>query len=585
MTCSDGTSPDFLAPTNAETWSESSLQQLKVWLVNCLDNHFECRTSPRKQAIPKRRLPERLLETAPSDYDLQQVRSLKDLSIERLPYLRLRNSSELLPDTEYVTLSHCWGRHPSVAWGRHPAITLTNETLEDFYSHVPLLGITSREGATFKHAVQVARSLGFCYLWIDALCINQDDTQGKIKEISNMGSIYASSALNLSATASSSGSDGLFFSRHPVSVAPCKWRAYFGEKGNVTQGELTAYSNRWSEEVIQAPIYTRAWVFQERTLAPRVVHFSRDQIFWECASLQAAEIYPHGMPYQNEKGSYDTQSREAEILRTRREIDATHDMKRWEVCQEIWAALIPLYSRANLTLDADKLPAISGVARRLSIMSGLEPTNDYAAGLWHPGFARQLLWRADLAPNKPRPTSYRAPSWSWASIDTRSFPYAPRGNAPNSIDPSTPLSKAKSKQAVGVVQIKVDLKTEDQFGQVSGGFAKILGPLCRVKCERNHDGSESILSINGDTYPLNMIRRFWDCTPGLPGMKQTDLTSDFSPNCIYLMPFYPYPEPEDVGYGMVGLMLASTGRKRGQYSRLGLFDILDAEDCKHVVRA
>jgi hypothetical protein len=80
-----------------------------------------------------------------------------------------------------------------------------------------------------------------------------------------MGGTYANSTLNIFATASSSGLDGLFFMRNPVSVAPCKWRAYFGEKGNVTLGELTTYSNGWTEEVIQAPISTRAWAFQENS--------------------------------------------------------------------------------------------------------------------------------------------------------------------------------------------------------------------------------------------------------------------------------------------------------------------------------
>ena len=74
-------------------------------------------------------------------------------------------------------------------------------------------------------------------------------------------------------------------------------------------------------------------------------------------------------------------------------------------------------------------------------------------------------------------------------------------------------------------------------------------------------------------------------------MEDTGLTSDFSPACVYLMPFYPYPEPEDIGYATVGLMLLPTGRKDGQYSRLGIFDVpgrdpaVSAERCSQIVRA
>lgn len=79
------------------------------------------------------------------------------------PHVKLRLSSDLAPDTQYLTLSHCWGTKKFT--------TLQQGNLEAFCSEVPEHALSK----TFKDAIKVARELRFRYLWIDSLCITQDD--------------------------------------------------------------------------------------------------------------------------------------------------------------------------------------------------------------------------------------------------------------------------------------------------------------------------------------------------------------------------------------------------------------------------
>ena len=86
---------------------------------------------------------------------------LIDVSDEQ-PKLCLSENIE--PDTSYVALSHCWG---SLDF-----LTLKKSNIKIFQNQIPDLALTK----TFRDAVHITQYLGFRYLWIDSLCIIQDDT-------------------------------------------------------------------------------------------------------------------------------------------------------------------------------------------------------------------------------------------------------------------------------------------------------------------------------------------------------------------------------------------------------------------------
>ena len=172
--------------------------------------------------------------------------------------------------------------------------------------------------------------------------------------------------------------------------------------------------------------------------APRVLHFSFDQVLWECAESERAKEFPHGIPqhfidsgrrgfkwdlntdpFQDATGSDNTGTDVASM-----------DQERHAVLNEKWAVVIDNYTRCELTKASDKLVAVSGVARVLA-----NRFNDsYVAGLWQSNLVGGLCWRVpkmrrttqDLIPSglyarrweiSRRLIDNGAPSWSWASVD------------------------------------------------------------------------------------------------------------------------------------------------------------------------
>jgi hypothetical protein len=83
---------------------------------------------------------------------------------------------------------------------------------------------------------------------------------------------------------------------------------------------------------------------------------------------------------------------------------------------ESWHTIVHLYSRGRLTCSSDKLVAISGIARVIQERS----KDQYLAGLWRRQMEIQLCWFAYIN-WQARPKAYRAPSWSWASVDSACY--------------------------------------------------------------------------------------------------------------------------------------------------------------------
>jgi Heterokaryon incompatibility protein (HET) len=114
--------------------------------------------------------------------------------------------ADLQPDTQYLTLSHCWGKKVFT--------TLTRDRLRGFLDRIPIeeLSKTSRE------AMLVARRLGFNYVWNDSLCIIQDDLLDWQRESVAMATVYANASMNLAAADAPDGDTCCFFPREPGKV-------------------------------------------------------------------------------------------------------------------------------------------------------------------------------------------------------------------------------------------------------------------------------------------------------------------------------------------------------------------------------
>ena len=415
--------------------SDETLSQITAWFHDCVHNHSAC---ARKRNAQQETLPTRLID----------IRSTDGLEEPRLRTIR-EDSSGL----QYATLSHCWG---SPDGSKPPSLQLRN--LEEMENTLPIGGLPR----TFKDAVTVARKLDIPYLWIDSLCIIQDYAEDWERESSKMGVIYENAVCNFAAEDSPNCQGGLFFQRdnHPLGI----FNLAKLSTPNLSEGPYTLFPQDYLspsfERLYRSPLSSRAWVYQERILSQRQLSFLRDQVFWECRTLRASELLP--------AGSHDTQevmfkSRRKKLLRQepRQPFPKTlHENRKFD---PEWADVVESYTRRSLTREDDKLVAVQGIANR----HGISDKNQYLAGLWRDDLEFGLMWsvenglQANGAPSY-RPTRYRAPSWSWASVEGVVKLYA---------------SSRAGDVLITVINANVVFGSKHATGQVSDGYIKLRGHL------------------------------------------------------------------------------------------------------------
>ena len=159
--------------------------------------------------------------------------------------------------------------------------------LMDMQSGIPLEKLPQN----FQDAILTVQKLQLRFLWIDALCIIQDDPADWAREAARMNDVYGFAYLTIAATSATSSTDG--FLRRPeemVSSIP-----YYKDTGTEPASRLIlAYQQigdqgSWASNIETARWNTRGWTLQERLLSKRVLHFAERKMFWECRSTDASE--------------------------------------------------------------------------------------------------------------------------------------------------------------------------------------------------------------------------------------------------------------------------------------------------------
>ncbi|KLU86055.1 hypothetical protein MAPG_05074 [Magnaporthiopsis poae ATCC 64411] len=216
------------------------------------------------------------------------------------------------------------------------------------------------------------------------------------------------------------------------------------------------------------PLYHRAWTLQERVLSQRVVLYTRHQLLWEC---QTANLTQLGVPMNS-----------INTIRLPDQCSASELMSRWQV-------VVTDYSARDLSSSADKLPALSGLAQAFQSRM---PDNQYLTGLWETSLLDDLLWcHRPVAKSRRaargRPLTYRAPSWSWASVDGNVCWLWPAAGIRN-----TEFYCAE------VLRSCVELRVPDNFGEVVGGILVLSGPLWRLDLKHRYGVDFAVLIKTGN---------------------------------------------------------------------------------------
>ncbi|CEI41740.1 unnamed protein product [Fusarium venenatum] len=404
-------------PIEAEPASGEALAKLGSWLRTCQIQHANCH---RVRADGSKWTPTRLLDVwGDSDSRATGMARLVEPAITQRP-------GQLFP---FAALSYTWGGDQPLRLEKKTELALKQGiSLEDLPQ-------------TLRDAAFVCVRLGLRYLWIDALCINQDDDSDKAREISTMPKVYGHAVITISATRSPSAKHGFLGRRsleqeaEGVGVMPLSLGGYPEVLQEAYQIPFLCANNnpllarRVGSIILCAPdqelepLLTRGWTFQEQLLATRTIEFGSLRTSWHCLESHGVGGFVDG--WKDSSKDLDDASHWHDKYRKFWQIgpysDPSIDTNETKVkALQIWKGMVETYSARNLTNTTDRILAISGIVDKLSPLLGT-----YRAGLWEPSLVAELLWMIDPVKDQdemhrllPRPCTYQGPSWSWVSVNS-----------------------------------------------------------------------------------------------------------------------------------------------------------------------
>ncbi|KAI1656815.1 hypothetical protein F4813DRAFT_112107 [Daldinia decipiens] len=393
--------------TELGTGSARAFETACSWLENCRLHHSKCNESKDENPM----LPTRVI----------------DVGNETSEPLLYQGNGRHAP---YVCLSYCCGSCDN--------LKTTKESLLDHMNMIPLRLFPP----TLRDAVLATRQLGFRFLWIDALCIIQDDENDKEREVAQMQTIFANATVTLSAHDSRDSMGGLFRPRRwnyppsPVQISlripkqhkPVRETHKYGYFIFPVHGEKELYK--------PGPLSFQAWALQGQFLSTRIIHWGPGILYWECLSCHGSESDPEGIthPYTDPESFTNpyhiTYTNCTQVRRQKRiaqgrfhENDLGYsstptfgtlktdiDIRRSTYLT--WQGLVSEYSSRVLAKQEDKIPAFLGLSRIME--RALQ--DKFVVGIWkNSHFFPSLLWAADNSEGNSRNGNY--PFWTWASIN------------------------------------------------------------------------------------------------------------------------------------------------------------------------
>lgn len=435
--------------------SPGCIDAVRHWLGDCQKNHLMCTQSSMSSVASK---PRRLIQVGP--------RSNAEIRLVDL------EGMTQIGDEPYVALSHCWGHSQHLVTQRN--------SLASWKVNIP----AERLPRTFLDAISITRILGLRYVWIDSLCIVQDDNRDWEIEAAKMGSIFDGAHLVIAATASEDGDGGCLFARlphviidgedadgkafsiharHAIRHDPFYWDVPDAAISRVMQA---SYKPNLGSHY---PLLSRAWCFQERLLGKRILHFTKDEMIFECLTSTQCECGAlagfRGDPLLEIRQLLARQAPQLQsnvgwvkdTVQYARHGEGPQDTD----LSETWRDLISQYSQKHITRPSDILPALGGLA---GAWLYTDPGR-YLAGLWSSDIYRGLLWQS-VSRDSLKQLDYLVPSWSWASVQ-------------HGVGWAHGDDRSKYHVEINVDDIVCTAKGMNPFGEVAVGWLPITGTAVR----------------------------------------------------------------------------------------------------------
>ncbi|KAK0648540.1 heterokaryon incompatibility protein-domain-containing protein [Cercophora newfieldiana] len=528
-------------PVSQIVWSPDNVSLAGSWLHECLASHEACvKLTP--SYMPKRIL--RVWKTVQGDYVVQL--------------------QEKVSAAQYVTLSYCWGGD-QIHKTTKARVQVPDPIID--WDCLP---------KTIQDSVRATVDLGIDYLWVDSLCIVQDDGHEVALQIAEMPRIYTHAVLTIMASRAAKASEGFLnnidLHGHEVLRTRLPFRCPDGSLGSA----FLRYEEKGHSDV--EPIDYRAWTYQEYYLSQRILAFGSLQTRWVCMSSSwrknSAEPIDDSIRFTNGwKWQHDQDDSRLQVFDMHQKtLDAFKDFtatardesERESLFVERWHCIVVTYSRRSLSFTKDRILAISGIAEILSPSM----KDDYLAGHWRRALPRDLMWHmwTEYTPLNPRPLEYQGPSWSWTGTNGEvDFKY----------------NRAVREPRLTILDAQTELAVpQAPFGSVKRGHVTVRGRLRKalwfgtshsngrtnvLKCLSNSDEGEK------EGEPLLITKVMPDA------IEKEFSASDFiatQPLEVYLLEF---GELTGLGLrGLCGIMLRDAsggGSAAKRFSRLGVFHV------------
>ncbi|KAL7621370.1 hypothetical protein AAE478_008691 [Parahypoxylon ruwenzoriense] len=320
---------------------------------------------------------------------------------------------------EFAALSYVWGQVPAFR------STVRNvESLSEPNSlsprHIATLGKETIP-QTIVDAMELVRKIGIRYLWIDTLCIVQDDPRDKVRLIRNMDNIYNCATVTVIAAGGSDARAGLMgiSSRAGIPIRSTD----IADRSGKTSLSLEICPPTLSQEVRRSIWYTRGWTFQEQCLSPRCLYFTPNEVFFNCQETQWTEAYSLRYPLPEDM---EVQVRTGPPWwggKLRKDPDPTpyRYLRGPYTAQDIqeYQRAVQDYSRKDLSFQNDVLNAFEGIFNRFNTSSRtLNLTITQAQGIPNDVLFQAILWFPSDKARKRAPTKSSEEcfsTWSWSS--------------------------------------------------------------------------------------------------------------------------------------------------------------------------
>jgi hypothetical protein len=349
----------------------------------------------------------------------------------------------------------------------------TKSSLSSFMTDLPW----GKLPKTIQDAVRVTHQLGIGYLWVDALCIIQDDEEDKTREISLMGRIYSQAEVTIVASRPKTAQEGFLhpriISEQPAFILP--FRCANGNIGSVRM--FQAYGHNGPE-----PLDVRGWAMQESLLARRILEFGTRQTRFTCRD----DIVGYGdgwMPHPEfHIGRHDKLPEQHHLLGN----EAAQRPSMLSVVED-WHWLIWRYTTRQLTVESDRILAISSVAE---IYASSIPEH-YLAGVWSSAMPTDLLWVVQT-PFQKRPAAFQGPSWSWSSVNGQIWSFLCSG--PASSAPITRVCFRRFPCDVKIIDTQLQLESASApFGAIEYGNLTVRGRIKRAEWKQERQRGSEVL--------------------------------------------------------------------------------------------